>query len=93
MRNFHRLSTGALDSAGAYGIINPAMKTKRKRPPISDLLRHTVSKSGVPLRTLERETGVTRASIRRFINGEQFLRLDMADALASYFGLSLTKGK
>jgi plasmid maintenance system antidote protein VapI len=38
---------------------------------------------------LERETGVTRASIRRFVNGERTLRLDMADRLAAYFGLEL----
>lgn len=65
-------------------------KTKAK-PPISDLLRRTIANSDVPLLTLQRETGVTRDSIRRFVNGQQSLRLDMADALAEYFGLELCK--
>jgi plasmid maintenance system antidote protein VapI len=30
-----------------------------------------------------------RASIMRFLRGEQSLRLDMADRLAAYFGLEL----
>ncbi|MGH7192265.1 MAG: helix-turn-helix domain-containing protein [Candidatus Saccharimonadales bacterium] len=69
-------------------------KSKPKpKPPISDLLRRTIAKGDVPLLVLERETGVHRASIRRFINGEQFLRLDMADALAEYFDLELTQRK
>ena len=61
-----------------------------ERPaPISDLLRRTIAESGVPLLRLERETGVTRASIMRFVRGSQSLRLDMADRLAAYFGLEL----
>ena len=61
------------------------------KPPITDLLRKTVIKSGVPLLVLERETGVKRASIMRFVRGEQSLRLDKADALAAYFGLELRR--
>jgi hypothetical protein len=61
--------------------------------PISALLHRTIAQAIATGRTnyltLERETGVTRASIRRFVNGEQFLRLDMADQLAAHFGLSL----
>jgi plasmid maintenance system antidote protein VapI len=57
--------------------------------PISDLLRRTIAESGIPLQRLERETGVTRASIMRFVRGTQSLRLDMADRLAAYFGLEL----
>jgi plasmid maintenance system antidote protein VapI len=58
-------------------------------PPISDLLRRTIVESGIPYKALERETGVTRASIMRFVRGDQSLRLDMADRLAAYFGLEL----
>jgi plasmid maintenance system antidote protein VapI len=61
--------------------------------PISDLLRRTILKAVESRRTsykgLERETGVTRASIMRFVRGSQSLRLDMADRLAAYFGLEL----
>jgi plasmid maintenance system antidote protein VapI len=61
--------------------------------PISDLLRRTISEAVEAGRTtylgLEHETGVTRASIMRFVRGSQSLRLDMADRLAAYFGLEL----
>ena len=69
------------------------MNTRKSKSPISDLLRRTIANSDVPLLVLQRETGVTRDSIRRFANGQQSLRLDMADALAAYFGLELTQRK
>jgi plasmid maintenance system antidote protein VapI len=63
-----------------------------ERPtPITDLLRRTIAESGVPYKVLERETGVTRGSIMRFVEGRQSLRLDKADRLAAYFGLALRK--
>jgi plasmid maintenance system antidote protein VapI len=42
-------------------------------------------------KALEREAGVTRASVMRFVRGSQMLRLDMADRLAAYFGLALRR--
>jgi plasmid maintenance system antidote protein VapI len=59
--------------------------------PIADALRNTIIKSGMTYLGLERETGVTRASIMRFVNGERTLRLDMADRLAAFFGLELVE--
>lgn len=41
------------------------------------------------MKAIERETGVQRLSIVRFIRGEQSIRLDVADKLAAYFGLAL----
>jgi plasmid maintenance system antidote protein VapI len=66
-----------------------------KKPPISDLLRRTIIESGEAHKAIERSTGVSRASIMRFVRGERFLRLDMADRLAEHFGLELlrTRGK
>jgi hypothetical protein len=52
-------------------------------------LGKAIAKSGVPLLVLERETGVARASIVRFVRSGQMLRLDKADALAGYFELDL----
>jgi plasmid maintenance system antidote protein VapI len=61
--------------------------------PISDLLRRTIAEAverdQTNYLTLERETGVTRASIMRFVKGKQYLRLDMADRLARFFRLEL----
>ncbi len=60
---------------------------------MTDVLRAAIVASGVPYKTLERETGVTRASIMRFVRGSQSLRLDMADKLAAYLGLRLMPTK
>lgn len=67
-------------------------KTKKKQSPtISDVLRQTIRQSGIPLLTLAEETGVQRASIGRFVNESQSLRLDCADKLARHFGLVLVQ--
>ena len=70
------------------------MKKQRATTPITDALRQSVSKAIKSEQTtylaLERETGVTRASIMRFVKGTRTLRLDMADRLAARFGLALT---
>jgi transcriptional regulator with XRE-family HTH domain len=59
--------------------------------PITDRLRRTISDSGLPLLRLSKETGVARASLIRFVRGDSSLRLDVADKLAEYFGLELSK--
>ena len=69
------------------------MSGRRSGAPITDLLRKTIMKSGTPLLTLEQETGVKRASIMRFVRGDQSLRLDLADWLATHFDLELTRRK
>ena len=66
------------------------MDISRSHAPISDLLRRTIAESGVSYNALQKGTGVTRASIMRFVRGDQSIRLDMADRLAAYFRLSLT---
>ncbi len=67
------------------------MNGRQSVSPISDLLRRTIAESGVSYNALQQETGVTRASVMRFVRGSQSLRLDMADRLAAYFGLALQK--
>jgi hypothetical protein len=57
--------------------------------PLTDALRRAITESGRSFKALEKETGVLRQSLMRFIRGEQSLRLDMADRLAVYFGLKL----
>jgi plasmid maintenance system antidote protein VapI len=59
--------------------------------PITDVLRRVIVESGISYKALSRETGVARASIQRFVDGRQSIRLDMADRLAVYFGLKLSK--
>lgn len=58
---------------------------------MSEVLRQAIVESDTPLLVLERETGVQRASIRRFLCQERSLHLDVADKLAKHFGLLLVK--
>ncbi len=57
---------------------------------MTEVLRATIETSSVPYLELERQTGVRRASISRFVRGETSLRLDIADRLAAYFGIKVT---
>jgi plasmid maintenance system antidote protein VapI len=61
----------------------------KRTTPITDLLRQTIVASKLAYKALERETGVKRGSIMRFVTGRQSLRLDIADRLAAYFELEL----
>jgi plasmid maintenance system antidote protein VapI len=60
---------------------------------MSEVLRQAITESGMALIAIERETGVQRMSIARFLRGDQSLRLDLADRLAAYFGLALRKDR
>ena len=72
-------------------VIIITMNARESKAPISDLLRQTIAESGVSYNALQKETEVTRASIMRFVRGDQSLRLDVADRLAAYFDLELRK--
>jgi hypothetical protein len=63
------------------------MSTRKLPESMTDVLRRTISESRMPYKALSRETGVARASIQRFVDGRQSIRLDMADRLAAYFGV------
>jgi len=67
------------------------MNVSQSKAPISNLLRQTIAESGVSYNALQKATGVTRASMMRFVRGDQSLRLDMADRLAAYFDLELRR--
>ena len=72
-------------------VIIITMDASHSKAPISDLLRQTIAESGISYNALQKGTGVTRASIMRFVRGDQSLRLDMADRLAAFFDLELRK--
>ena len=55
----------------------------------TNLLKKAIAETGVSHSELERETGVKRASIMRFMRGETSLRLDIADSLAAYFDIEV----
>jgi plasmid maintenance system antidote protein VapI len=60
---------------------------------MTEALRAAIAESELSFQALERETGVKRQSMMRFVDGEQSLRLDVADKLAAYFGLEIVKRK
>jgi hypothetical protein len=65
------------------------MDARRHRAAISEALRRSIVESRVSYSTLERKTGVTRASILGFVRGDQSLRLGKAGRLAEFFELEL----
>jgi plasmid maintenance system antidote protein VapI len=56
---------------------------------VSTPLRCRIVESGLSYTSLEKATGVKRASIMRFVEGRQSLHLDNADRLAAYFEMEL----
>jgi hypothetical protein len=59
---------------------------------ISETLRKSVLsdfENGESFRAIERDTGVLRQSLMKFVRSETSLRLDVADKLAVYYGLEL----
>lgn len=60
---------------------------------MTDSLKKAIRHSGLSYRFLEHESGVKRQSLMKFMRGETSLRLDIADKLARYFELELTKRK
>jgi plasmid maintenance system antidote protein VapI len=69
------------------------MSADKLASPITDILKRTIIESGTSYKALSRETGVARASIQRFVDGRQSIRLDMADRLAAFFRLSLASDR
>jgi plasmid maintenance system antidote protein VapI len=67
------------------------MSTSKSKPTLTVVLRDAIVESGISYKALSRDAGVARASIQRFVDGRQSIRLDMADRLAAYFGLELIK--
>ena len=65
----------------------------KPKPTITKVLKNAIVESGISYKALSRESGVARASIQRFVDGRQSIRLDMADRLAAYFGLELRTKK
>lgn len=57
--------------------------------PLTSVIRRAIRDGGVSFKGLEEQTGVKRQSLMKFARGEQSLRLDIADKLAVYFGLTL----
>jgi hypothetical protein len=67
------------------------MSTKTTKT-MSELLRNELSRAP-SMRAIETATGLKRQSLFKFVRREQSLRLDLADKLATYFGITCRKGR
>lgn len=59
--------------------------------PFTVALREAVRGSGLSLTEIEARSGVPRASLSRFLAEKRTLRLDVADRLATFFGLAVCR--
>ena len=73
------------------GGLTPNMKggTIVSMDTIQDTLKRAITDSGLSGYELERQTGVNRLSIGRFMRGITGLNMEQAQLLADYFGLAL----
>ena len=70
-----------------------AKRTPTKKATISEVLREAINQCDLSFQELERQTGVKRQSMMKFVRSEQSLRLDIADKLADFFELEVTRRK
>ena len=61
----------------------------RDEQPITEALKNAITASGLSIKAIHHETGVSRQSMMHFVRGTRTLRLDIADKLAAYFELDL----
>jgi len=68
------------------------MPTGKTHKTMTQLLREALAEAD-SIRSVAKATGLTHVSLVRFANGEQSLRLDLADKLAAHFGVVSTRRK
>ena len=70
-------------------IIN-TMATGKRQGTMTELLREALSEAA-SIRGVAKATGLDHSSLVRFVNGEQSLRLDLADRLAAHFEIQCNR--
>jgi transcriptional regulator with XRE-family HTH domain len=65
------------------------MSKSKPTPTLTESLKAAIEQSGLTRYRIADDTGITGASLCRFMQGETSLRLDKADVLAEYLGLRL----
>ncbi|HBO43792.1 MAG TPA: hypothetical protein DD670_07640 [Planctomycetaceae bacterium] len=53
-------------------------------------MRQAILDSGKSLCTIERETGIARSALSRFLKGERGVSMSVMDSLGEYLGLRIT---
>jgi transcriptional regulator with XRE-family HTH domain len=67
--------------------------TERERKRLSDQIRACIESSDLSRYELAKRTGVTQASLSRFMSGQTALSVDSIEKLAPIFGLELVLKK
>ncbi len=67
------------------------MAGRKRYETMTEAISDAIEESELSFKALERETGVLRQSLMRFAEGEQSLRLDIADKLAKFFDIEITR--
>lgn len=68
--------------------MNYTMPKHPQKPTMTDLLRAALKRARpTSLLGVQNATGLKRQSLMKFRDGEQSLRLDLADKLAAHFGI------
>jgi plasmid maintenance system antidote protein VapI len=62
------------------------MAASKAHKTMTELLREALAEAD-SVRAVAKATGLEHASLARFVNGEQSLRLDLADKLAAHLGI------
>ena len=65
------------------------MSKHKKHKPISDQLREAILNAPVSRYRIAKDTGVTEASLSRFVNGITGMELDLIDKIGEYLGLDI----
>lgn len=73
-------------------MIITTMPTGKTHKTMTHLLREALAEAD-SIRAVAKENGLDHSSLVRFANGEQSLRLDLADKLAAHFGIVSTRRK
>ena len=69
------------------------IKKRQHSQMLSEQLRQVILESGESRYHISKETGVTEATLSRFVNGKQALSQEKIDILGEYLGLRLVVGK
>ena len=67
-------------------VMNNTMPLAKRKRTMTELLPKSLSEAD-SIRAVAKAIGLDHSSLLRFVNGEQSLRLDLADQLADYFGI------
>ncbi|MCA9030825.1 MAG: helix-turn-helix transcriptional regulator [Planctomycetaceae bacterium] len=64
---------------------------RKQRSPLSDQLRTLIRESGITRYKIWRDTGVSQSLLSKFMSGAQGLSLEKIDVLCEYLALKLAR--